>query len=196
MRKIAVVTGTRADFGLLKNLILFLQNSPKSELQLIITGTHLAKSYGHTRSEIESIGVQISAEVPIVLDADTQTGTVKSFGLAVLALEQVFSGLKPDLLVLLGDRYEALAAATTAMLLGVPIAHIHGGEATEGLIDEAIRHSVTKMSHLHFVTAESYRQRVLQLGENPKKVFNYGAPGLDNIKNLSLIHISEPTRPY
>ncbi len=186
IRKICIVTGTRADYGLLYWLIHEIDSDPELELQLIVTGSHLSANHDLTYRVIEQDGFRIDKKVDLQLSDDTPAGISTSIGLAVSGIAQALENLRPDLLVVLGDRYEILAAATAALVNRIPVAHIHGGESTEGLIDEAIRHSITKMSHLHFVAAEAYRQRVVQLGENPERVFNYGAPGLDNITRLSI----------
>lgn len=188
MRKICIVTGTRAEYGLLYWLMKEIQNDQDLELQIIVTGMHLSPEFGLTYKTIEVDGFLIDAKVEMLLSSDTPVGIAKSIGLGVIGFADALDRLMPDILVLLGDRYEILAAAQAAMVARIPIAHLHGGEATEGLIDEAIRHAVTKMAHFHFVAAEPYRQRVIQLGENPEKVINYGAPGLDNIKRLNLLN--------
>ena len=186
-RKICVVTATRAEYGLLFWLLRELQQAPDVELQLVVTGTHLSPRFGMTVRDIEADGFEIRTQLPIPLDDDTPVGVTRSMATATAAFADCFAALAPDLLVLLGDRYEALAAAQAAMVARVPIAHLHGGEATEGAIDEAIRHSITKMSHLHFVAAEAFRQRVVQLGETPDRVWIVGATGLDNIARLEPI---------
>lgn len=186
-RKICILTGTRAEYGLLYWLLKEIQDDPGLELQVIVTGMHLSPEFGLTYRVIEEDGFVINEKVEILLSSDSSVGISKSIGLAVIGFAEALNRLNPDILVLLGDRYEVLAAAQAAMIARIPIAHIHGGEATEGLIDEAIRHAVTKMSHLHFVSAEPYRQRVIQLGEAPERVFNFGAPGLDNILRLKLL---------
>lgn len=184
LRKVAIVTGSRADYGLLYWLMKDLQASKAVELQLIVTGTHLSERFGMTVHQIEADGFNVSASVPIPVEDNSVLGVTKALSAATEGIGKCFSHLAPDLLVLLGDRYEALAAAQAAMLARIPIAHIHGGEATEGLIDEAIRHAITKLSHLHFVAAEEFRNRVIQLGEDPKRVWTVGAAGLDNIEML------------
>ncbi len=190
-RKICVVTGTRAEYGLLYWLMKEIQADEDLELQIIATGAHLSPEFGLTYKVIEADGFEINEKVEMLLSSDTPVGIAKSIGLATIGFADTFQRLKPDILVLLGDRFEILAAAQAAMVARIPIAHLHGGELTEGLIDEAIRHSVTKMAHLHFVANEIYRQRVIQLGEQPNRVFNYGAPGLDNINRLKLLDKKE-----
>jgi UDP-hydrolysing UDP-N-acetyl-D-glucosamine 2-epimerase len=186
-RKICVVTGTRAEYGLLYWLMRDIENDPSMTLQLIVTGTHLEPAFGHTIDVIEADGFRIDARVPIELKTDTPSSIARSTGLATAGIAEALETLSPDIVVLLGDRFEMLAAATAAMLTRNAIAHIHGGEATEGLIDEAIRHATSKMSHFHFAAAEAYRLRIIQMGEIPDHVFNTGAPGLDNIERLSLL---------
>lgn len=190
-RKICVVTGTRAEYGLLFWLLKELQNNAKVELQLVVTGMHLSPEFGSTYKIIEGDGFEISARVRMLLSDDSGVAITKSTGLGLIGFADAFDNLKPDIVVLLGDRFEILAAAQSAMFARIPIAHIHGGEATEGLIDEAIRHSVTKMAHLHFVAAAPYRKKVIQLGESPKRVFNFGAPGLDWLKKLNWLSRTE-----
>ncbi|HET8887035.1 MAG TPA: UDP-N-acetylglucosamine 2-epimerase [Salinimicrobium sp.] len=187
MRKICVVTGTRAEFGLMSWLIKFLQDDPQVELQLIVTGMHLSPEFGLTYKEIEKTGFFINKKVEMLLSSDSDVGISKSMGLAQIGFADAFDELKPEIIVLLGDRFEIFSAASAAMIARIPIAHIHGGEVTEGVIDESIRHSITKMSHLHFTATEAYRNRVIQLGESPKKVFNVGSPGLDNLAYLDLL---------
>jgi len=186
-RKICVVTGARSEYGLLRWLMHEIQNDPGLILQVVATGMHLSPEFGLTYNVIENDGFTISAKVEMLLSSDSPVGMAKSIGLGVLGFTDALERLKPDILVVLGDRYEILAAAQAAMALHIPIAHIHGGEITEGAIDDCIRHAVTKMSHMHFVANEIYRKRVIQLGEQPQKVFNFGAIGLDNIKKLSLL---------
>ncbi len=186
-RKVCVVTATRAEYGLLYWLLRALRDDPQIELQLVVTGAHLSAAHGRTVRQVESDGFPIAERLPILLQDDSPQGITKSLGLATLGFADAFDRLAPDVLVLLGDRYEMLGAAQAAMIGRIPIAHIHGGEATEGLIDEAIRHSITKMAHLHFVAAEDFRRRVIQLGEDPRRVWVVGAAGLDNIARLPLL---------
>jgi len=186
-RKICVVSGTRAEYGLLYWLLRAIRKDPALELQLVLTGAHLSREWGYTKDVVEKDGFAIADEVDILLSSGSQLGVTKSIGLGLIGFAESFRRLAPDLLMVLGDRYEILAAATAAMVARIPIAHIHGGESSEGLIDEAIRHAVTKMAHLHFVSTEHYRQRVIQLGEQPDRVWNVGAPGLDNIRQLRLL---------
>lgn len=187
VKKIAVVTGTRAEFGLLQPLLERIVADPETDLQLLVTGMHLSPEFGMTVNEIRDAGYEIADEIEILLSSDTGVGTAKSVGLATIGFADTLRRMTPDWLVVLGDRFEIFAAATAAMLIGVPIAHIHGGERTEGLVDEPIRHSVTKMSMLHFVSTPEYRKRVVQLGEAPDRVFHVGAIGLDRISQEYLL---------
>jgi UDP-hydrolysing UDP-N-acetyl-D-glucosamine 2-epimerase len=186
-RKICIVTGTRAEYGLLRGVIDGVRDAPELELQIVVTGMHLAPEFGLTVREIEADGVPIAERVEMLLSSDTAVGVTKSTGLGMIGLADAFARLRPDIVVLLGDRFEILAAASAALLAGIPVAHIHGGETTEGAFDESIRHAVTKMSHLHFVAAEPYRRRVVQLGEAPERVFVVGALGVDAIHRLQLL---------
>ncbi|MFH1070327.1 MAG: UDP-N-acetylglucosamine 2-epimerase [Candidatus Glassbacteria bacterium] len=190
-RKICVVTDSRAEYGLLYWLMKEIQVDTQLQLQLIVTGAHLSPEFGLTVREIEKDGFQIDERVETVLSGDTPTAIARSMGLATIGIADALARLNPDLLLILGDRFEILAAAQAALISRVPVAHLHGGEATEGLIDEGIRHAVTKMSHLHFVSAEVHRRRVIQLGENPDRVFNFGAPGLDYIVRQKLLDRKE-----
>lgn len=191
MRKIAVFTGTRAEYGLLYWIIKGLAESEHCELQLFVGGTHLSPEFGKTIQQIEEDNFDVAEKLEFLLSSDSSVGIAKSMGLALISAADAFGRTTPDLLVVLGDRFEAMAVCQAAMVAQIPIAHIHGGETTEGLIDEAVRHSITKMSHLHFTATEQYKQRVIQLGEQPSSVFNYGAPGIDSIKKLDLLTIEE-----
>ncbi|MBM3117397.1 UDP-N-acetylglucosamine 2-epimerase [Jeongeupia naejangsanensis] len=186
VRRICVVTATRAEYGLLRPLIAALQADGTVSLQLVVTGAHLAPEFGQTWKQIEADGFVIDAKVEMLLAGDTATATAKSMGLALSGFADVFARLQPELLVMLGDRYEMLAVAAAATLFRIPIAHLHGGETTEGAYDEAFRHAITKFAHLHFTATEDYRCRVIQLGEDPERVFNVGAIGIDSIKTLPL----------
>lgn len=190
-RKVCVVTGTRAEYGLLYWLMREIKDDPELDLQIIATGMHLSPEFGLTYRVIEEDGFAIDEKVEMLLSSDSPVGITKSLGLGVIGFADALDRLRPNIIVLLGDRYEILAAAQAALIARIPIAHIHGGEATEGSIDEAIRHSITKMAHVHFVAAEPFRNRVMQLGEDPDKVFTVGAPGLDNIVKLKLLNRSE-----
>lgn len=190
-RKVCVVTGTRAEFGLLRWLMQEIQNQPELKLQVVATGMHLSPEFGSTWHEIEEAGFTIDARVEMLLSADSNTAVTKSMGLGVIGFADAYAHLKPDVIVVLGDRFEIFAAASAAMIAGIPVAHLHGGETTEGAFDEAIRHSITKMSHLHFVAADEYRQRVIQLGEQPERVFDVGGMGIDAIKRIELLNREE-----
>ena len=189
MRKICVVTGTRAEYGLLSRLMGMIKNSPLTQLQIIATNMHLSPKYGNTYQEIEKDGFAIDSKIPIIdeNDKDDAVTTAKSMAKALAGFADAYDELKPDMVVVLGDRYEILAAATAALIERIPIAHIHGGEITEGAYDDAIRHSITKMSHLHFASTEEYRKRIIQLGEQPDTVWYVGAIGVENIKKLPLM---------
>ena len=187
MKKICIVTGTRAEYGLLYWLIKEVHDDPKLQLQLLVTGMHLAPEFGLTWKQISADGFPISRKIEMLLSSDTAIGISKSMGLAQISFAEAFEELQPDILILLGDRTETFSAATAALIAGIPIAHIHGGELTEGAYDDAIRHSITKMSQLHFTSTEIYRQRVIQMGEQPENVHNVGALGLDNIRKLDLL---------
>lgn len=193
-RRIAVFTGTRAEYGLLYWLLKDLQSHPDLELQLIVGAMHLSPEFGDTWRQIEQDGFRIDARVEMLLSSDSRVGMAKSLGLGTLGLADALDRLRPDLLVLLGDRFEALAAAQTAVVLGIPVAHLHGGEITEGACDDAFRHAITKMANLHFVATEIYRRRVIQMGEAPDSVFNVGALGLDHLcrtPRMSLADLSD-----
>lgn len=192
--KVCIVTGTRAEYGLLKPLIEKLVDDDKFILQLLVTGAHLSPEFGLTYKQIEEDGYKVDSKVEMLLSSDTAVAITKSMGLGMIGYADALNHLSPDLLVILGDRYEMLAVASTALIFRIPIAHIHGGELTEGAYDDAIRHAITKMSALHFTSTEDYRQRVIQLGEQPERVFNVGAIGLDNIKTLKLLSKEEIER--
>lgn len=186
-RKICIVTGTRAEYGLLYWLMMRLQKDDAVDLQIVATGMHLSPEFGLTIDQIEQDGFQVNEKVEMLLSGDTATAISKSIGLGVISFTDAFHRLNPDLIVVLGDRFEIFAAVQTAMIMRIPVAHIHGGELTEGLIDDPIRHSITKMSHLHFTASEEYRKRVIQMGEQPTTVYNVGTLGLEGIKNTNLL---------
>jgi len=186
-RKICVVTGARAEYGLFYPVLKKIRDSDSLELQLIATTMHLSEEFGSTYKQIENDGFKIDETIENLLSSDSKSAIAKSAGLATILLTDAYARLNPDIVLLLGDRYETHAAATTAMLMNIPIAHIHGGEITEGAVDEQIRHSITKMSYLHFTSTEEYKQRVIQLGEDSSRVFVSGALGIDNIINLNLL---------
>ena len=187
MRKICVITGTRAEFGLLRPLIELIANDNELQLQLIATGMHLSPEFGYTLNEITEAGFMVDKKVECLLSSDSSVGVSKTIALAVSGFADALDDLAPDLVVVLGDRTEILGAVIATAMANIPIAHLYGGETTEGAYDEAIRHSISKFSHLHFTSTEAYRKRVIQLGEYPDTVFNVGAIGLDAIKKLSLL---------
>jgi GDP/UDP-N,N'-diacetylbacillosamine 2-epimerase (hydrolysing) len=187
VKKICVVTGTRAEYGLLRWVMEGIRDSAELELQLLVTGMHLSPEFGLTYRQIEEDGFRIDRKVEMLLSSDTSVGVGKAMGVGMIGFADALEDLRPDLVMVLGDRYELLAAAAAALVARIPIAHIHGGETTVGAFDEAIRHSIAKMSHLHFVAAEEYRRRVIQLGENPSRIFWVGGVGIDNILRLPLL---------
>ena len=189
--KVAVFTGTRAEYGLLFWLLKDIQADPALTLQLLVSGMHLSSEFGETYKQIEQDGFEIDEKIEILLSSDTAVGTAKSMGLGLLGFADALNRLKPDAIVILGDRFEALAAAQTAMILRIPILHLHGGEITEGAYDDAIRHAITKLSYLHGTSTEEYRQRVIQLGEQPERVRNIGAIGLDHLKRGEFMTVDE-----
>ena len=191
MKQICVVTGTRAEYGLLRPVMEKIKKDDMLKLQIIVTGSHLSKFHGNTFQEILNNGFWIDCAIDIDLNDDTPVGISESMSKALTGFSQSYLSLNPDLIVVLGDRYEIFMAATAAVLTGIPIAHIHGGELTEGAIDDAFRHSITKMSQLHFTSTEVYRKRVIQLGEQPDTVFNVGALGVENIKRMERIQKDE-----
>jgi len=190
-RTICVVTGTRAEYGLLFWILKGIQASIDLELKIIATGMHLSPEFGLTYEQIESDGFLIDRKVEMLLSSDTSTAIIKSIGLGMIGFADAYKELEPDLLLVLGDRFEIFSAVSAAMIAQIPVAHLHGGETTEGAFDEAFRHSITKMSHIHFTSTEEYRNRVVQLGEQPKHVFNVGAVGIDSIKRLKLLSKKE-----
>jgi UDP-N-acetylglucosamine 2-epimerase (non-hydrolysing) len=188
-KKIAVFTGTRADYGLLYWLISDIQTSTELDLQLIVSGSHLSPEFGNTIEQIEKDGFHVDEKIEMLLSSNSAVGTAKSMGLGIISYSEALDRLKPDVLVILGDRFEALAVAQTATILGIAILHIHGGEITEGAYDDAIRHAITKLSQVHCTSTETYRQRVIQMGEHPDKVHNVGAIGLDHINRSQLMSL-------
>ena len=189
-RRVCVLTGSRAEYGLLRWTMSEIADDPALQLQVAVTGAHLEPKFGMTADQIEADGFAIDVRIPMHLQDSSPLSVSRSMAAGLAGIAEALDSLKPDILVLLGDRFEVHAAATAAMVARIPIAHIHGGEATEGAIDEAIRHAVTKMAHLHFVSAAAYRDRVIQLGESPDRVFVVGAAGLDNLERILL-----PDRP-
>jgi len=190
-KKISVLTATRAEYGLLKPIIEKLNKNEELDVRIVATGAHLSPEFGLTFKEIEKDGFTIDEKIEILLSSDTPSSISKSMGLAMISFADYFSKLNPDLLIVLGDRYETLAVATTAMNQRIPIAHLYGGETTEGAIDESIRHAITKLSYLHFTSTEEYRNRVIQLGEHPSRVYTVGASGIENVLNEELLSKSE-----
>ncbi|NOT22156.1 MAG: UDP-N-acetylglucosamine 2-epimerase (hydrolyzing) [Nitrospiraceae bacterium] len=186
-RKICVVTGTRAEYGLLRWVMEGIRETPGLELQVIATGMHLSPKFGLTYREIEQDGFTVDRKVEMLLSSDTPAGLAKSMGLGMIGCGEVLQELRPDVMLVLGDRFEMFSAVAAAMVARIPVAHLHGGESTEGVFDESIRHSITKMSHLHFVATEDYRKRVIQLGEQPDRVFLVGGLGIDSMKKLTLL---------
>jgi GDP/UDP-N,N'-diacetylbacillosamine 2-epimerase (hydrolysing) len=191
MKKICILTATRAEYGLLRPIILKLVKNPNFDIRVAVTGAHLSPEFGLTYKEIEQDGISIDEKVEILLSADTPTAVSKSMGLAMIGFAEYFSRSKPDLLMVLGDRYETLAVCCAAMNQRIPIAHLYGGETTEGAVDESIRHAITKLSYLHFTSTEPYRRRVIQLGEHPDRVFCVGAIGVENILHEKLLTLNE-----
>lgn len=190
-RKICVVTGTRAEYGIMSRLMKALKEDDWVELQIIATNMHLSPEFGMTVNEIEADGFKVDKKVEMLLSSDTPTGTVKSMGLASIGFADAYAELSPNLIVILGDRYEMLAAASAALIFGIAVAHLYGGEITEGAYDDAIRHAITKLSHLHFTSTEEYRHRVIQMGESPERVHWVGALGADNIANSTIMSLAE-----
>jgi UDP-hydrolysing UDP-N-acetyl-D-glucosamine 2-epimerase len=190
-RKICIFTGTRAEYGLLKPLIHKIKLDSDLKLQIVASCMHLSPEFGLTYKEIENDGFTIDEKVEMLLSSDTTTGTLKSMGLGLISYSDSLNRLNPDITVILGDRFESLAFAIASFVNRIPIAHLYGGEITEGSMDECFRHSITKLSYLHFTSTEEYRKRVIQLGEDPKRVFNVGALGVYNIKKMKLLSKKE-----
>lgn len=190
-RKICVVTGTRADYGLLRWVMQGIKDDPEMELQVIATGMHLSPEFGLTHQEIEENGFSIDRKLEILVSSDSAVGNAKSIGLGLIGFADALNELQPDMVLVLGDRFEIFSAVAASLVAQIPVAHLHGGETTEGAFDEAFRHSITKMSHLHFVATEEYRRRVVQLGEQPERVFLVGGLGVDSIKRLQLLSLVE-----
>lgn len=186
-RRVCVVTSSRADYGLLVWVMKRIQATPGLTLQVAVTGMHLSPAYGFTARAIEADGFAIDARIESLLSSDTACGVTKSMGVTTIGFADALQSLRPDLMIILGDRFELLGAAQAALIARIPIAHIAGGDTTEGAYDEAVRHSITKMAHLHFVTNDEARRRVLQLGEDPRHVFNFGSPGLDYLRHARLL---------
>lgn len=187
MKKISILTATRAEYGLLKPIIEKLYGVADFDVRVVVTGAHLSPEFGLTYKEIEKDGIVIDEKIEMLLSADTPAAISKSMGLALISFADYFERLKPDMLIVLGDRYETLAVCMAAMNQRIPIAHLYGGETTEGAVDESIRHAITKLSYLHFTSTEEYRMRVIQLGEQPDRVFSVGAVGIENILNQKLV---------
>lgn len=191
MRKICVVTATRAEYGLLKCLLEDINLEGALQLQIISTGTHLSPEFGLTNQQIEADGFHVDKKIEILLSSDTAIGVSKSMGLAQISFAEAFDELKPDIVLVLGDRYELIPIVTAANIARIPVAHLSGGELTEGAIDELIRHALTKLSHLHFTAMDEYSKRVIQMGEQPDRVFNVGEVGLDNLQRMTLLSQKE-----
>lgn len=187
MRKICVVTATRAEYGLLKCLLDDISNDPQLELQIICTGSHLSPEFGYTKQQIIDDGFRLNKQIEILLSSDTPVGVSKSMGLAQISFAEAFEELRPDLVMVLGDRFELIPIVSAANIARIPVAHLNGGELTEGALDELIRHAITKLSQLHFTAMEEYSRRVIQMGESPDRVFNIGEVGLDNIQRINLL---------
>lgn len=190
-KKICILTATRAEYGLLKPIIKKLNLTMEFDVRIVVTGSHLSSEFGLTYREIEKDGFDIDKKIDILLSSDSPSAISKTMALAIIGFADYFDQLNPDMLILLGDRYETLSVAISAMNLLIPIAHIHGGETTEGAIDESIRHCITKLSYLHFTSTNVYRNRVIQMGENPSRVYSVGAVGVENVLNEKLLTKSE-----
>ncbi len=186
-RVIQIVTGSRAEYGILRNLIKKINLSKHFILKLVVTGSHLSEGFGNTISEIKADKFFIDKKIEMQIDTNSKVGVIKSIGLGLISLSEYIDESKPDLIIILGDRYEMLSVAISALISGVPIAHIHGGEVTKGAYDDSIRHAITKMSYIHFVAAEEYKRRLIQLGESPSRVFNIGSLGIDSIHKIKFL---------
>jgi len=191
MKRILVVTGTRSEYGLLYWTMKEIERDNELELLLVVTGNHLVTEYGHTVDQIRKDGFRIDEEIDMIISSEKKSSVAKSMGLELIHMAQCFDRLKPDILLILGDRYETFIAATCAMMMNIPIAHINGGESTEGAIDEQIRHAITKMAHIHFPGAEYYKDRIIKMGEEPWRVHNVGQAGIENAKRLKLLEKEE-----
>jgi UDP-hydrolysing UDP-N-acetyl-D-glucosamine 2-epimerase len=190
-RRICAVTTSRADFGLLRGLLKAIQPDSALRLQVIASGMHLAARFGQTWRDIEAEGIKIDRKINLRLTGDSSIANLKSIGVGLNGFGEAFSELKPEIVILLGDRFELFAPAISALMLGIPIAHIHGGELSEGAIDDSVRHAITKLASLHFAATETYRRRIIQMGEAPDRVFNFGAPGLDQLYGSTLLTRSQ-----
>lgn len=191
MRKVLVVTGTRAEYGLLYWTMKAIDKDEDLQLQLVVTGNHLIKEYGYTIDQIKKDGFKIDEKIDMIINSEQKSSIAKSMGLEMIQLAQCFDRLKPDILLILGDRYETFVAASCAMMMNIPIAHMNGGESTEGLVDEQIRHAITKMAHIHFPGAEYYKERIIKMGEESWRVYNVGQAGIENIKRIQLLDKEE-----
>lgn len=188
MKKVLVVTGTRSEYGLLYWTMKEIQKEQDLQLQIVVTGNHLVKDYGYTIDQIKKDGFIIDEEIDMIMNSVQKSSLVKSMGIEMIQMAQSFDRLKPDILLILGDRYETFAAAVCAMMMNIPIAHMNGGESTEGAIDEQIRHAITKMSHIHFAGSKIYKERIIMMGEDPTKVYNVGQAAIENVQRIKLLN--------
>lgn len=191
MKKVCVITGTRAEYGIMSRLMMALKEADDVQLQIIATNTHLSEKHGMTIREIEADGFHVDFRIPLPLDDDSARGTVKAMAAAMTGFADAYTDLNPDLIIILGDRFEMLSAASAAVIFGISVAHLHGGEITEGAYDDCIRHAITKLATYHFTSTEEYRRRVIQMGESPDRVFNVGSLGVDNIHNENILNIED-----
>lgn len=191
MRKICVFTGTRAEYGIMSRLLHLIEDDSELQLQIVATNMHMSPEFGLTYKEIEADGFYIDKKVEMLLSSDTPNGTLKSMGLATIGFADALEDLKPDLAVILGDRYEMLAAAEACLIYKIPVAHLYGGEITEGAYDDSIRHCITKLSHIHFTSTDEYRNRVIQMGEEPERVYCVGSLGVNNIRNEEIMTLTD-----